>query len=83
MAAKTMKFVYIEWEDSCGDGSRWREIDDIKKDRAPTIRSVGWLLAETQNSKTIVPHLSDSDHGQGEMTIPKSAIKKFRVLPKP
>jgi len=75
-----VKLVYIEWVDSCGDSSRWRELDDIKKDKPVLIRSVGWLLAETQESKTIVPHLSDSDHGQGEMTIPKSAIKKFRVL---
>lgn len=77
------KLVYIEWEDSAGDGSHWRELDYIKQDRPARIRSVGWLLAETENSKTIVAHLSGSNHGQGEMTIPKSAIKKFRVLKAP
>lgn len=78
-----MKLVYIEWVDSCGDSSRWRELDEIKKDRPATIRSVGWLVKETEKSKTIVPHLSDSDHGQGEMTIPKKAIRRTTVLKSP
>lgn len=78
-----MKLVYIEWEDSCGDDSgRWRDLDYIKKDTPVPIKSVGWLVAENKNSKTIVPHLSGLEHGQGNMTIPNSAIKKFRVLKK-
>lgn len=77
-----MKLVLIDWVDSCGDGTRWRELDEIKKDRPVRIRSVGWLLVETKESKTIVPHLGDSDHGQGEMTIPSEAIKKITVLRK-
>lgn len=78
-----MKLVYIEWEDCCGDGGRWRDLDDVKKDRTVIIRSVGWLVAESEKSKTIDPHLSDLNHGQGEMTIPKSGITKFRVLKAP
>ena len=76
-----MKLLLIEWVDSCGDGTRWRELDEIKKDRPVRIRSVGWLLVETPESKTIVAHLGP-DHGQGEMTIPKEAIKKTTVLRK-
>ena len=76
-----MKLVLIDWVDSVGDGTRWRELDDIKKDKPVKIRSVGWILAETKESMTIVAHLSDS-HGQGEMTIPSEAIKKITVLRK-
>ncbi len=81
------KLVYIEWEDSAGGTGRWTEIEDMIPDQ-PIQKSIGWLMHETDRWVVLVPHLSsEADHpkvlftGQGEMTIPKSAILKQKELP--
>lgn len=80
------KLVYIEWEDSCGSNGRWTEIEDMKPDQ-PKHKSIGWILQETKRWIVIVPHISSYlEHpkvaytGQGQMTIPKSAILKKKII---
>ena len=80
------KLLYIEWEDSAGSLGRWTDIDDMKPDQ-PIHKSVGWLMYDTDRWIVLVPHLSsEPDHpkvlftGQGQMTIPKSAILKQQEI---
>lgn len=80
------KLVYIEWEDSCGSTGRWTEIKDMKPDQ-PIHKSIGWVLQENKRWMVIVPHISSyPEHpkvaytGQGQMTIPKSAILKKKII---
>lgn len=80
------KLIYVEWEDSCGGHGRWVEIADMVPDQ-PIQKSIGWVLQEDERWIVIVPHVSSTpDHprvsftGQGQMTIPKSAILKTEVI---
>ncbi len=83
---KKTKLVYLEWEDSCGSTGRWTLIEEMKPDQ-PIHKSIGWIVFENSRWVIIVPHISSTpEHetvaytGQGQMTIPKSAIlKKVRV----
>jgi hypothetical protein len=74
-----MRLVLIEWLDSYGCSSQWRDLNIV--DVKPMVcRSVGWLLHDGKDCKVIVPHVSDQniDHelgqGCGDMTIPTKAI---------
>ena len=80
------KLVYIEWEDSCGSTGRWTKIEDMRPDQ-PIQKSIGWVVYSDLKWIIIVPHISSyPEHpkvaytGQGEMTIPKSAIIKTKVI---
>jgi hypothetical protein len=82
--------VYIEWEDSYGCSSEWT---DIRECNVPEQRcvSVGFLIHADKQRVVVVPHLSlprdDGDDcgdprqdGCGDMTIPRSAIRRIRTL---
>jgi hypothetical protein len=80
------KLVQVEWEDSYGCSPDWVAVSD---DLAPTVmlcRSVGWLVYDGADCKTIIPHLNQANHpnaalqGCGDMTIPASAIKSICEL---
>ena len=85
---KPFKLVYVEWEDSFGCSASWCDLENTAapEDIEPQLaKSVGWLCRENASSITIIPHISDESEyakaqGCGDMTIPKSAIRKRRVL---
>ncbi len=69
-----LNIVYIEWIDSRGTHSSWTELDDMAHDPC-IIKSVGYVVNETENSIHIVPHIgTDPEQGCGDMVIPKVAI---------
>ena len=74
-----MRLVLIEWLDSYGCGSNWEPCEDVTP---PSLRcrSVGWLIADTAEYKTVVPHLNSVEHGCGDMTIPSCAVLNIRDL---
>lgn len=81
-----MKLVLIEWIDS-HSGRGWQALDDIKANASPVrCRSVGWLVADTKDTKVLVPHLSGVDdegvrpYGTGDIAIPRRCIVRCRVL---
>lgn len=85
-----MKLVLIEWHDShSSHANAWTPLDELQGAAKP-IRccSVGWLVADENGCKVIVPHLSGENDpttsifGRGELSIPNSAIVKMRVLKK-
>jgi hypothetical protein len=78
--------VLVEWIDS-HSGSGWQPLDEIEKAAEPVhCRSVGWLVAEGNGSKVLVPHISGEKNGdlrlfgKGEITIPERAIVKVHRL---
>lgn len=83
----TYELVLIEWEDS-HSGQGWRSLDEIKKECRPLYcRSVGWLVAEKNGCKIIVPHLYHENQGivaQGcnDISIPERSITELIVLAK-
>jgi hypothetical protein len=75
------RLVLIEWEDSHYKPG-WSR--DLGEGQLTPVRctSVGWLLHDDKNAKTIASHISDEDEPQtcGAMTIPARAILKIRRL---
>lgn len=71
--------VMIEWVDSHATHAWTRQEVSTSPLRC---RSVGWLLHDGPEAKTIAPHMSLEDDPQrcGEMTIPACAVVKVRVL---
>jgi hypothetical protein len=51
-----MRLVLIEWVDSYGGTTGWKELDDCTPELL-VCRSVGWLLHDTDTVKVIVPHI--------------------------
>lgn len=71
--------VLIEWLDSHQVAGWHTEAPATK----PLLcRSVGWLVYDGDEGKTLAPHMTDEDTPQrcGEMTIPTGAITKIKVL---
>ena len=78
---KPFKLVYVEWEESRQGISSWQESDNLKVHDLCLVRSVGWLLQSTKKLIQIVPHVGDNpEQGCGDMTIPRSAIRKMVAL---
>ncbi len=80
-----MKLVLIEWIDTSA-GRGWQPLEDIDKDCQPVYRrSVGWLLADKNGCKTIVPHISEETNGDimmnacGDIIMPTKSIVKMTV----
>lgn len=76
-----MKLVLVEWVDS-GGSSGWTELKDVPKSVHP-VESVGWLVHDGKDAKTIVSHKGGEDGSHmpeqvyGWMVIPASAIKRI------
>lgn len=80
------QLTYIKWQDSVGCGSHWAETDGSEA-LDHFCHSVGWVVAESDRSLVIVPHISPesealgvSNQGCGDMTIPKPAIVQRVVM---
>lgn len=75
--------AFIEWEDSLGCPQGWQSFEDALTS-CVIIQSVGWVLRESKESVTLVPHVGSVDgnanQGQGIMTIPKRCILKREAI---
>ena len=76
------KALYVEWDDSSSMASTvWSNKEALKKNNKPCrCRTVGFVFDETSNSITLVSSLDGGDYVSGDMTIPKPAIRKRRVV---
>ena len=71
--------VLVTWVDSARS-MEWTPYAPCLK---PTVcKSVGWVVAETEEVLVLAPHITIEDEPQrcGDMTIPKCAIKKTQTL---
>ena len=74
------KLLYLEWDDSASNiNGVWKHLSALNNQSAQC-RSVGFLLFEDHRCVTIACSVSDTDDVTGNMTIPKSAITKRRLL---
>lgn len=77
--------VYIEWVDAYGCADQWEAVNSIQH-MIMKCSSVGWLVYQDKDMIIIVPHLSQHDHKKieqqscGDMSIPRSAIKKMKII---
>jgi hypothetical protein len=82
-----MRLVWVEWVDSLGCSPSWEPLDSSEP-KVLVCQSVGWLIHDGPESKTIVPHLAVNqpgvrNQGCGDMTIPASAVRRILDLPCP
>ena len=78
-----MKLVYVEWVDSSSLDRVWNSESLIRECSVCRCRSVGWIVHETEDHLTIAGHSDGDEHWSGEMTIPKAAIKRRKILKGP
>ena len=74
-----MEMIKITWVDSHGIISEWEHKDDIKPLKPCLITSVGYLLDDNKEYKTIVQSESKKQL-LGRMTIPQECIKQTTKL---
>lgn len=71
--------IYLEWEDSAGvDGGPWIDTNDIPPKML--CQSCGFVAKETGSTITIAGHKASTGQYSGVLTIPKSAIRKRRIV---
>lgn len=80
----TCKLVYIEWHDAHGVEPNWEFMEELieKVDHICIAKSVGWLVKENKFQVVVVPHQIEASpltraQGCGEMTIPRSSIRRM------
>jgi hypothetical protein len=84
-----MRLVIVDWVDSYGCPAGWESLKFDTDLRCLHVRSVGWLLQDGRESKTLVPHLSDPAYSStnpqaaGRLTIPTRSILKIHTLTDP
>lgn len=74
-----MKKVYIERVDSKSGSTEWEYLEDIENLSPVMCKSIGFLLVDTKEYKTLASTMSESQVW-GRITIPTCAINKFQIL---
>jgi len=79
IAGLERKLVLIEWLDSKGITNEWEYLDDIEPMKPDRCYSVGFLLEETAEYKTIAQSISKTQV-IGRSTIPKCSIQRIKDI---
>jgi hypothetical protein len=74
-----VKKVEIQWIDSKTSPNEWEYLDGLESLKPPLCQSVGFLIEDTPEYKTIV-HTISTTQILGRITIPNRCIKKIKVL---
>jgi hypothetical protein len=73
------KLIFLEWLDSKGITNQWEYFDEIEPMKPSRCFSVGFLIEETDEYKTIAQSLNASQV-IGRMTIPRCAIQRITEI---
>ena len=75
------KVVYVEWDDSASSaGSIWKNKETVANFNTCRCKTIGFVIKETKDTLTIVSSSDGGDYVSGDMSIPKSAIRKRRIV---
>lgn len=77
------RLLYVEWEDSCSHAGAWTGENELRKVRPARCHTVGWVVNETSKHMTLASSWGGVEGNRqysGDMTIPKSVIRKKRRL---
>ena len=77
--------VWIEWEDSTQPQGRWQWLSEFQLPKAVRCVSVGFLIRDTPEVKTLAPNLGNVDcpdglQASGLITIPARGIVGIKPL---
>ena len=78
----------VEWVDSAQPQSSWTFLEDIGTPNSIHCVSVGWLVADGKENKSVAPNMggvndTDSIQVSGVITIPVRSIVKITPLREP
>lgn len=73
------KMVLIKWCDSVGITGEWEFIDDIEKMKPHICFSVGFLVDNNKDYKTLASSLN-KNQVIGRITIPERSILSYKVI---
>lgn len=76
---RSYKLVSIEWMDSKGVTQGWERLDEIKPLLPCKCKSVGFLIDDKEDYKTLVQTIS-KDWALGRITIPSCSILKIEKI---
>lgn len=74
-----MKIELVIWRDAGGESEGWESPEDIS-DENPIIKSVGWLVKETDNNITLAMDLADDGDTHTRGRIPKGMVISRAVI---
>lgn len=76
-----MRIEIIEWVDTFGCSSGW-EFEEEMECRVVKVKSVGFVLKETEEVVVLVPHISNAERRQvaGYINIPVRQIVRRKEL---
>lgn len=80
-----MRIVEVHWEDSIGAMGIWESSGWVEDLIPSMIVTVGWELSKTKGHVTVANSVGKDDpdgNVQGAICIPRSAIRKVKVLRK-
>lgn len=77
---ENLPMVLIEWIDSFGCSTDWRDVDDIETS-VMECQTVGFLLKEDKDCYVVAPHIAIGSRQMcGDITIPRVAITGVQYL---
>ena len=84
---KKCPLVMVKWLDSVQPVSRWQHLEDVGHPSVVTCVSVGWLISDTDDAKSLAPNMASTDPDSlqvsGVITIPSRCILKVARLKEP
>jgi len=69
----------VTWKDAGGEQDGWKEDSDVD-DENPIIRSVGWVVKETDNNITLAMDMAEDGYTHTRGRIPKGMVIARKVL---
>ena len=76
--------VLVEWEDSTQPVAAWQFLDQIENAAAILCQSVGFLIHDGADAKTLAPNVGEIGTGRaqasGVVQIPTRSIRRIRKL---
>jgi len=79
-----MRLVKILWKDAVsasGSSGRWSGLDEVKSLEPVDVKTVGWVVKETDTYITVISHHAGETETGGDICIPKAWIQKLVDLP--
>lgn len=71
----SLSLELIEWYDAGGEAIGWLALSDVDGDDTPLVRSVGWVVKETERNITLAMDLAEDGETNTRGRIPKGMIK--------
>ncbi len=73
------RLVRVDWDDACSN-DRWRAQDALLRTERVQIRTVGYVIRSNRKEMVLAQSLSEAGNISSTIAIPRSCIRKVRLL---